>query len=269
MAASCHAQRSTGEPDGKVPAGALSVRLRDGDVKAGEADRLAGVGETAHVAQLGPDRHGGQPTDPVASHERLAARLVARDTGQLGIEQVEFHLEVVDHPQGQVDRLAGQRRELGPGQPGPPVGGEQRGAVGQSMVEQDRVDGLVPAGVLADQPTAQPDPGAGGGDVGGWHPRLGQRARAQQIAQVAGVGAVGLGAPLGTTQRAGLGRLGQVPGDPGALQLLATNRQPVVASNAKSACGLSNCASQARRSKRAAGLSCPRRVSPVVVSIQS
>jgi hypothetical protein len=41
-------------------------------------------------------------------------------------------IEVVDHPQGQLDRLAGHRGELDPGQPGPPVGGEQLGTVGQA-----------------------------------------------------------------------------------------------------------------------------------------
>jgi hypothetical protein len=37
---------------------------------------------------------------------------------------------------------------------------------------------------------------------------------------VAGVGPVGLGAPLGAAQRAGVGRLGQVRADPHALELL-------------------------------------------------
>jgi hypothetical protein len=82
------------------------------------------------------------------------------------------------------------------------------------------VDALVPAGVPADQRAAQPDPGARVGDVGWWPPRLGQRAGAQQLPQVAGVGPVGLGAPLGAAQRPGVGRLGQVRAAPGALQLL-------------------------------------------------
>jgi hypothetical protein len=42
----------------------------------------------------------------------------------------------------------------------------------------------------------------------------------QQLAQVVGVGAVGLGAPLGAAQRPGVGRLGQVRAEPGTLQLL-------------------------------------------------
>jgi len=43
---------------------------------------------------------------------------------------------------------------------------------------------------------------------------------AQQLAQVAGVGAVGLGPPLGAAQGPGVGRLGQVRTEPGTLQLL-------------------------------------------------
>ena len=180
-----------------MAAGTLAVRLRDGDIQPGEPHRLASVGEAADVAELGPDRHRGQPTDPIAAHERLAAWLGPRDPGQLGIEGVEFDLEVVDHPQGQVDRLASDRRQLGPGQPGPPVGGEQLGTLGQPMVEQDRVDALLPAGPLADQPAAQPDLGASVGDVRRWRPGLRQGAATQQLAQVAGIGAVSLGPPLG------------------------------------------------------------------------
>jgi len=38
------------------------------------------------------------------------------------------------------------------------------------MVEQHRVDALLPAGSRTDQRTAQPDLGARVGDVGGWRP---------------------------------------------------------------------------------------------------
>ncbi|MFL6102508.1 MAG: hypothetical protein ACJ74K_04030 [Actinomycetes bacterium] len=76
------------------------------------------------------------PADPVATHERLAARLDPGDAGQLGVEQVQLRIEVVDHPQGQLDRLAGHRGELDPGQPGPPVSGQQLGTLRQAVVEQ-------------------------------------------------------------------------------------------------------------------------------------
>jgi hypothetical protein len=82
------------------------------------------------------------------------------------------------------------------------------------------VDALVPAGPLTDQRVPQPDLRARVGDVGRWRPRLGQRAGAQQLPQVAGVGAVGLGAPLGAAQGAGVGRLGQVRPTPSTLELL-------------------------------------------------
>jgi hypothetical protein len=54
----------------------------------------------------------------------------------------------------------------------------------------------------------------------GWDPGLGQPALEQQIAQVAGVEAIGLGAPLSPAQAAGLGRLGQVRDGAGGAQLL-------------------------------------------------
>src|SRR5215211_8374051 len=55
------------------------------------------------------------PADPIAAHERLAARLGPSDAGQLAVQQIELDLEVVDQPQGQLDRLTSHRRELGPG----------------------------------------------------------------------------------------------------------------------------------------------------------
>jgi hypothetical protein len=85
---------------------------------------------------------------------------------------------VVDHPQGEIDRAAGDRGQLDAGQPRPPLVGEQPGAVGQAVVEQHRVDALVPGGPRTDQRTAQPDLGARLGDVRRWHPRLGQGAGA-------------------------------------------------------------------------------------------
>jgi hypothetical protein len=215
---------------------------------------------------LGPDRHRGQPADPIAAHERLAARLGPSDAGQLAVQQIELDLEVVDQPQGQLDRLTSHRRELGPGQPGPPVSGEQLGTLRQPVVEQDRVDALIPAGPLADQGTAQPDLGARVGDVSWWHPGLGQGACAQQLPQVVGVVRSVLARRLGPRSArvsAGSARCAALPARSSSS---ATNRQPVVASRAKFACWPANRASQARSSRRVAGLSCPRRVSPLPVS---
>jgi len=62
----------------------------------GEADGVAGVGEPAHLAELGPAAHGGQPADPLAAHERLAARLAAGDGGRGGVQPVELGVQELD-----------------------------------------------------------------------------------------------------------------------------------------------------------------------------
>jgi hypothetical protein len=72
--------------------------------------------------------------------------------------------------------------------------------------------------------------------VGGIH-ELGSRPCSSNLPQQPGVGAVGLGPPLGAAQAAGLGRLGQVRDQPGRLQLLdheppagaALHREPALA----------------------------------------
>jgi hypothetical protein len=51
-------------------------------------------------------------------------------------------------------------------------------------------------------------------------PRLRQPPASQQLAQMPGVGAVGLGPPLRAAGGRGVGRLGQMRLDPGTLQLL-------------------------------------------------
>jgi len=56
----------------------------------------------------------------------------------------------------------------------------------------------------------KPHAGAQVEQVRGRDPRFGQPADHQQLAQVAGVGAVALGALLGPAPRGGLGRLGEM-----------------------------------------------------------
>jgi len=199
----------------------------------------------------------------------LAAWLDPGDAGQFAVQPVQFDLELIDHPQGPLHRLAGHRWQLGPGQPGPPVGGEQLGALRQPVVEQDRMDALLPAGALADQGPAQPDLGTSVGDMRRWHPGLGQGAGTQQLAQVAGVDPVGLARRLGPCSARVSAGAARCARHPARVSSSATNRQPVVASKAKSACWPVNRASQARSSRRVAGPSCPRQVSPLSVSIQS
>jgi hypothetical protein len=88
------------------------------------------------------------------------------------------------------------------------------------VVEQHRVDALLPLGALVDQGLAQPHQLPQVQDVRRGDPRLRQPLLLQQLPQVAGVGPVGLGAPLAAPQRGGVGRLGQVGAQPGRLELL-------------------------------------------------
>ena len=64
-----------GSLPGQVPGGALGLGGLDGDVQPGVADHIIGVGEPAHVAEFGPDRHRGDRPD---------AGWVARSAAQPG-----------------------------------------------------------------------------------------------------------------------------------------------------------------------------------------
>jgi hypothetical protein len=128
---------------------------------------------------------------------------------------------VVQHAQRDRHLLAGGRRQAHtPLQPLAPVGDQQVALSGHPVVEQGRVHRLQPGGVLVGQRLGAAHLGADLQHLRRRDPGLRQPPRCQQLAQVAGVCPVGLGPPLGATQRAGVGRLGQVRGDPGALQLL-------------------------------------------------
>ena len=78
------------------------------------------------------------------------------------------------------------------------------------MVVEDRLQALRPLATLIDKRVTQPHPCAQVEQMGGRDPRLRQPLRHQQLAQMAGVGAVGLCALLVSPQRARLGRLGQM-----------------------------------------------------------
>jgi len=72
------------------------------------------------------------------------------------------------------------------------------------------LDPLLPLRALFGEGVAQPHPRAEIEDVGGRDPRLRQPADHQQLAQVPGVGAVALGALLGSPPGRGLRRLGEM-----------------------------------------------------------
>jgi hypothetical protein len=82
------------------------------------------------------------------------------------------------------------------------------------------LDPLLPLAALVDQRVPQPDLGAQLLDMGRRDPRLRHPPRLQQLAQTAGVLAVGLGPLLRAAQGARLGRLGQVHLGADRLELL-------------------------------------------------
>jgi hypothetical protein len=193
------------------------------------------------------------PADPVATHERLAARLAAGDVAQGGLQLVELGVQEVDRAQGQVHGVAGDGGQLEAGQPGAALIGEQPGAFRQAVVVQHGVEGLLPGGALVHERFAQPHLGAEVSDVGGRDPGLGQRPTQQQVTQVVGVGPVGLGPPLGPRSARVSAGSASWARTPAPMTSSATYRQPVVASKATSACCPASRASQARSSTRVAG----------------
>jgi hypothetical protein len=83
------------------------------------------------------------------------------------------------------------------------------------------------------------------------------------------VGAVGLGAPLGAAQAGGLGRLGQVGGEPDPLQFLDHEPPTGAALDREPPPSPGNCSSHARNLGPVAGVIRPRRASPLSRSTQS
>jgi hypothetical protein len=116
----------------------------------------------------------------------------------------------VDHRQRDGDLLARGRRQRQARQPGARLGGQQAAVGRGAVVIEHGLHALLPLAALIDQRVAQPDAGAQIEQVLGRDPRFGQPADHQQLAQVARVGAIALGALLGPAPRGGLGRLGQM-----------------------------------------------------------
>ena len=101
-------------------------------------------------------------------------------------------------------------RQPQPGEPGARLGAEQPAARRRAVVIEHGLHALLPLAALVDERVAQPDAGAQVEQVLGRDPRLRQPPDHQQLAQVAGVGAVALGALLGPAARRGLRRLGEM-----------------------------------------------------------
>jgi hypothetical protein len=88
------------------------------------------------------------------------------------------------------------------------------------VVVEHGLHALLPLAALIDQRVAQPHPRAQVEQMLRWDPRFRQPPDHHQLAQMAGVGAIALGALLGLAARRGLGRLGQMHARADRLQLL-------------------------------------------------
>ena len=166
MAAACNAQRSTGGPwRARWPRARLPSEAARVMSSAVDPDGLAGVGEAALVAELGPDADGGQSADPVPAMSAwqpgcpraMWARAASSWSSSVSRKSIMR--------KGQVHGLAGDGGQLEASQPGAALIGEQPGAVGQAVVVQHRVDALMPGGALVHQRLAVL--GADVSDVGG------------------------------------------------------------------------------------------------------
>src|SRR5205807_8193047 len=99
-------------PAGEVAGSAAQIGLMDRDVKARVADRLARGGEPACVAELGEDRDRGQMTDPVETHQRLAAWLAPGVGTQLLVHRRELSIRRAYHLERDRYLLARGGRQL-------------------------------------------------------------------------------------------------------------------------------------------------------------
>src|SRR3954452_19629001 len=97
----------------EVAGGALSIGLPDGDVEAAVPDGVVGAAEAARIAQFGEDRGRCDRADTVElPGQCTAARLAARERPQRTIDRDKLTVELVEHPQAQLDGRAACGRQL-------------------------------------------------------------------------------------------------------------------------------------------------------------
>jgi hypothetical protein len=178
------------------------------------ADALAGVVKAAGVTEFGENRDRRQRPDPEVAHQGAAAGLTLGIVAQPGVERDELRLDRIDERERGGDLLARVAGQLQLGEPLARFDAEQPCPGRDAVVIEHRLHPLLPLATLVDERVPQPHPGAELEQVLGRDPGLRQPARGQQLAKMLRVSAVGFGAPLGSAQRGGLSRLGQV--HPGA-----------------------------------------------------
>ena len=139
---------------------------------------------------------------------------------ELGAEGRELGVEVVEHDEARLHRLATGHRDLHL----PETPAVLRIAEVQTrddpLVEQLGLQALLPLDALVEERLAKPHQGAQLQDVRRGDPALGEAALEQQVDHQLAVGVVGLGAALRASPLAQLGGIGQVGGKAPALDLL-------------------------------------------------
>jgi hypothetical protein len=84
--------------------------------------QLAGGGEAADVAELGQQRHRGDPPDPGQGHERADARIGLGASAQVALHPGHHGVDGVDERQPVVDQGALDGRQVQGCQPGSAAG---------------------------------------------------------------------------------------------------------------------------------------------------
>src|SRR3954462_6697413 len=117
------------------------------------------------------------------------------------------------------DLLARCRRPLELLEPLALLGGQQVASLRDAMVIEHGLDALLPLAALVDERVPQAHAGSQIEQVRGWDPGLRQPPDHQQLAQMASVGAIGLGPLLSPRQPARLRGLSEMPASADRLTL--------------------------------------------------
>jgi hypothetical protein len=185
------------------------------------ADGFVGACEAPTVTELGEDRRRSDRTDAVeVGDQGTARRLTASERAQRPVKRGKLAIDHVHRSQRQRHQLAPGRRELRLRERRPASAGSRLQAGRDPLVQQLRLEPLLPSRALIDQQLAHPHADAQLEHVHGRDPRLRQLAREQQPQLQVTVGIVGLRPPLPSPLDRRLSRVGQMRAVAGPLDLL-------------------------------------------------
>src|ERR1700730_5092806 len=216
---------------GQVATRAPAVGLVDRDVQARAAHRLVRAVKAPALPQLRHDRHGREPAHAEElALQGTAPRLGLGERKALGAEGPQLGVEVVEHDETRLHRLATSWGHLHPSKTSAVRRIAEPKTRNDPLVEQLGLQALLPLDALVDQRLAQPHQGAQLQDVRRRDPATGEAALEQQVHHQLAVGMVGLGPALGAPPLAELGGIREVSGEAPPLDLLhheAPARRPL------------------------------------------